>query len=295
MRVIFIGTAGSTPTKSRGLPSIAIEHESEIFLFDCGEGTQRQMMQYSVNISKIKAIFLTHTHGDHTLGLPGLVRTLALNKRTAPLEVYIPHGKERMIDQLINFDRATMNYKVSVMPIQPGEIYKGKDFKVSAFRLKHNTSTFGFIFKQDDKIKFVKDKAKKLGLKGEMFRTLLKSKSIKVGRKTVKLSDITFEKPGIKVVYATDTRPSAEALKAAQGADLFIHESTYLDAEKDLAQLRYHSTAFEAATIAKRAKVKKLVLTHTSARYKDSNVLAVEAKKTFKNTEIAKDGMVINL
>lgn len=295
MRVIFLGTAGTTPTKLRGLPSVAIEHNSDIFLFDCGEGTQRQMMQFSVNISKIRAIFLTHTHGDHTLGLAGLARTLALNRRTAPLDIYVPQGGEKMITDLINFDKAAFNYRINVKTIRQGVIYKGRDFTISAFRVLHNTITYGFVFKENDKIKFIREKTAKLGLKGKMFASLIKNKSITVSGKTIRLNDITFKKLGRKIVYATDTRPTNETLKAAKDADLLIHESTYADSEKALAKERYHSTTIEAATIANKARAKRLVLTHTSARYRDTGMLLKESKKIFNNTEMAKDGMTISL
>lgn len=295
MRVIFLGTAGSAPTKFRGLPSIAIDYNSEIFMFDCGEGTQRQMMQYSVNISKLKAIFLTHMHGDHTLGIAGLIRTLALNKRTDPLYIFMPKGGEKMIRDMIGFDKAVINYRIIIKAINPGEIYKGRGFTISAFKLLHTTSVYGFVFKENDKIKFIKQKIKNLGIKGKMFSSLLKNKSLKVGNRTIKLKDITFNKTGLKVVYATDTRPTGSTLKAAANANILIHESTYSDSERLLAKERFHSTALEAATLARKAKASRLILTHTSARYRDTNVLVNEARKVFKNTEIAKDGMIIIL
>ncbi len=295
MRITFLGTAGSAPTKFRGLPSIAIEHNGQIFLFDCGEGTQRQMMQFSVNISRVKAVFLTHTHGDHTLGLAGLIRTLALNNRTAPLEVFIPKGGEKLINSMINFDKAVLNYRIIIKPISAGIMYKGRDFSISAFRLLHTTSTFGFIFKENERFKFIEQKAKRLGIKGQQFGRLLKEKSLKIGSKVIKLRDVTVEVVGRKIVYATDTRPTKETLKAANGADIFIHESTYADSEQFLAKKRYHSTSVEAAEIARKARVRRLVLTHPSARYKITDILEKESKAIFRNTEMAKDGMVINL
>jgi ribonuclease Z len=295
MRIVFLGTAGSTPTKFRGLPSIAIEHNSEIYLFDCGEGTQRQMMQCGLNISRIKTIFLTHVHGDHTLGIAGLIRTLALNRRTSPLEIYIPKGGEAVVNQLINFDKVVLNYKIMIKPIKQGEVYKGRDFTVSAFKLVHTTNTYGFVFKENDGIRFIKPKIKNLGIKGKMFGTLIKNKSIKIGNKKIKLSDVSFKKIGKKIVYATDTRPTNETIKAAKDADVLIHESTYADKEIILAKQRKHSTSNESANIAKRAKAKRLILTHPSARYKNSETLLIQARKAFKSTEMAKDGMIIEL
>ena len=295
LKLTFLGTAGSTPTKFRGLPGISIDHDGELLLFDCGEGIQRQMMYYSVNVSKTKAIFLSHIHGDHTIGVAGLVRTLALNKRTEPLYIFIPKGHEKLLLDLIGFDKAILSYKIIIKPINSGILYTGKDYQVSAFRLLHNTNTYGFVFKENDKTKFIKQKIRKLKLKGKMFQELLKNKSLRINGKLLKLSELTKIQPGKKIVYATDTRPTKETIKAARGADLLIHESTYASAESELAKKRYHSTSLEAATIAKSAKVKRLMLTHISARYKDTANLLKNAKSKFKNTEVAKDGMTLIL
>jgi ribonuclease Z len=296
MKITFLGTAGSTPTKLRNLPALAIDYNGGTFLFDCGEGTQRQCMFYSVNISRIKAIFLSHIHGDHTIGVAGLLRTLSLNKRTEPLYIFIPKGYEDQLLELINFDRATMNYRIIISPIaKSGIIYKDGGFSISAFRLIHTNTTYGFSFNETDKTKFIKQKVRQLGIKGEMFRQLLKEGEIKIGKKIVKLEDITFKEPGRKIVYATDTRPSQATVRAAANADLLIHESTYAEKEKKLAKERFHSTAMEGATIAKKAGAKRLVFVHISARYKETEQLLKESRSIFKNTEIAKDGMIINL
>ena len=144
-------------------------------------------------------------------------------------------------------------------------------------------------------MRFIKPKIKRLGISGRTFGTLLKKKSVNVGNKTIRLKDVTFNKPGRKIVYATDTRPTTETLRAAANADILIHEATYADAEKLLAKERYHSTTIESAGIAKRAKVKRLILTHTSARYKNGDLLKKDARRIFKNTEVAEDGLVVNL
>jgi ribonuclease Z len=295
LRLVFLGTAGSTPTKFRSLSSVALERDGEVFLFDCGEGTQRQMMQYSVNISRIKAVFLSHIHGDHTIGLAGLVRTLALNKRTFPLYIFIPQGNEKHLQELLGFDKALISYKIIIKPIKAGSIYAGKDYSIGAFKLSHTISTYGFVFKESDKTKFIKQKVKKLGIKGMEFKSLLKNKSIKLNGKLIKLKDVTTNEHGRKVAYATDTRPTKETIKASLNADVLIHESTYAGTESKFAKERSHSTATEAAEIAKRAKVKRLILTHISARYNDTSALLKDAKAVFKNTEVAKDGFEITL
>ncbi|HIH50685.1 MAG: ribonuclease Z [Candidatus Micrarchaeaceae archaeon] len=295
LKVTILGTAGSTPTKLRNLPAMALDYDGSVLLFDCGEGTQRQCMYYSVNISRIKAIFLSHIHGDHTIGLAGLLRTLALNKRTEPVYIYIPQGFEKHLIALIGFDMALIPYKLIIKPIKSGTIYKGKNFQVSAFKLTHTVPTYGFVFKEDDKIRFLKPKIKALGIKGSMFKELLKNKHIKIGKKTIRLSEVTFKEEGKKIAYATDTRPSASTVAAASGADVLIHESTYAEAEKKLARERHHSTATESATIAKKSRAKRLVLVHLSARYRTPEQILKEARAVFHNTDVAKDGFVINL
>ncbi|HUY70552.1 MAG TPA: ribonuclease Z [Candidatus Baltobacteraceae bacterium] len=295
MKIVFLGTSGSSPTKERSLSSVALEHEGEIFLFDCGEGTQRQMMINSLSISKVRAIFLSHIHGDHTLGLAGLMRTLGLNRRTAPLQIFIPKPHIAGIKALMGFDGAKMPYPVTITGIKSGIIYKGKGFTISAFKLEHELETYGFAFKEDDKLRFIKAKATKAGLKGAMFSEIQKKGSLSVSGRIIKLKDITTREAGRKVVYATDTRPTRSAVTAAAGADLLIHEATYASEWISLAKERKHSTSEEAATVAKKAGAKRLLLTHISARYKDTKVLLSDARKIFKNTEVATDGKVIEL
>jgi ribonuclease Z len=295
MKLTFLGTGGSTPTKDRNLPAVAIEHEGEIYLFDCGEGTQRQALAYSVNISKIKCIFITHAHGDHIIGLAGLVRTMALNRRMHPLTIYVPAGDEDRINVLLTFDKALIGYKIDVKGVKSGQVLKGDGFNITAFKLNHTISTFGYVFEEESKLRFMKEKSKKLGLKGEMFGKLSKNGSIKINGKTIRLKDVTFTVPGKKVVYATDTMPAETTVKAAAGADVLIHEASYAKKLKELAKERAHSTSEDAARVAKKAKCKRLILFHISARYKNTNELLKDAKAVFKNSTVATDGMIINL
>jgi ribonuclease Z len=293
IKVTFLGTSGSAPTAERSLPSVALEYEGEMFLFDCGEGTQRQILKYSINLSKTKAIFLSHIHGDHSIGVAGVVRTLALNRRSAPLQIFVPKGEEKAIKPLLEFDKAVMNYEITIKPITTGIIYEGKGFKISAFKLTHSVRAYGFVFREDDKIHFIKEKAKAAGLKGPMFSKLVKSGRMTINGKVIKLKDLTTKEPGKIVVYSTDTRPSKEIISASRGADLLIYESTYANSESALALERKHSTAEEGAIVAKKSKAKKLVLTHISTRYKNTSILLNEAKKKFDNVELAKDGFTL--
>ncbi len=291
--MIFLGTAGSAPTKLRRMPSVALIYEGDTLLFDCGEGTQFRMIENDLNPVKVKAIFLSHAHGDHTIGIAGLVRTMAMNSRREPLLIFVPAGYESTIRNLISFDKAMITYPIMVRGIRSGLVYSGKGYEVSAFRLVHTIPTYGYVFKEKDKLRFNKVLAKKLGIRGSVFSVLEKEGRATIGKKVVALKQVTWKQEGKKVVYATDTRPTNETLVASRNADLLIHESSYNASEINLAKARKHSSAGEVALLAKKARVKKLVLTHISARHRTDAELAKDAKKNFANTEVARDGYTL--
>jgi len=288
LQIIFLGTSGSTPTKERSMPSFAVKHEGELFLFDCGEGTQRQMMKYKVGYGKLKAVFISHTHLDHFIGLYGLIETLHLTMTfPKPVEVYAPRGFEGLLINRYKF--------INVKEIKEGVVYKGKDFKVSAFKVKHGREAYGFVFEEEPKRKFNEKKAHSLGLKGKMFREIQEKGFVKVGKKKIKLDDVSWEEKGKKIVYSGDTFPCENVVKAAKNADVLIHEATLDDEWKKEAEEREHSTSSGAAKTAKKAKAKKLILTHMSPRYRDASPILKQAKKIFPDVVIAKDGMVVNV
>jgi ribonuclease Z len=293
--ITFLGTAGSLPTKSRSLPSIALSYEGSSFLFDCGEGTQMQMMRYGVNPAKLKAIFLSHIHGDHVIGIAGLVRTLALNNRTDELKIFIPKGFEKAVKNLIVFDKPIIGYPISIIGINTGVIYKGKGFTVSAFKLNHNVSTYGFVFKEDDKTQFIEGKCKKLGIKGTMFADLEKRGYTYINGKRISTKGLTVPKRGKMVVYAADTRPTKSTITAAKHADVLIHESSFTSEYRELALKRKHSTVVEAAEIAKKAGAKMLIITHFSARYKNLDIINKEVHSRFRNSVAATDGYKLHI
>ena len=295
IKLTILGTSGSAPTKERNLSGMALQFDGNLFLFDCGEGTQRQMFKYGLNISKLKAVFITHMHGDHVIGIAGLARTLSLYKRTAPLTIFVPHGFEENAKMLIKFDNATFTYEIIVKGVKGGKILSGDGFEIRAFALRHSVMDYGYIFKESDKWHFMKQKCKELGVKGDMFKKLEKMKQIALGKKTVRFKDVTTFELGKKIVYATDTRPAKSTIKAAEGADVLLHESTYDDAMAKLAKERMHSTSGEAAKVAKDAKVKKLILFHFSTRYKNTEELLKDAKSVFPESYLANDGMQIDI
>ncbi len=295
MEITFLGTSGSAPGKERGMPCVSLTRNGELFLFDCGEGTQMQMLKYGINGYKLKCIFLSHAHGDHIIGVAGLLRTLALNGRKEPLRIFIPRGYEHTVRSLVVFDKAVLGYDVEVSGVGQGSVYKGKDFEVFSFRLNHTIPTVGYLFRENDKLSFIKGKCEKLGIKGEMFSRLEEGKRIRVDGRSIGIRQVTLHKSGIKVAYVADTRPSANAAKAVLSADILIHESSYSSEQSGLASARKHSTSQEAATIAKRAKVKSLILTHFSTRYKSAEALEREARKVFPKSSAAYDGYTVKV
>ena len=151
MKITFLGTGGSIPTAERGLPAMSLEYNGAVYLFDCGEGTQMQMLKFGVNAHRIRAIFITHMHGDHVIGVAGLIRSMALYGRTEPLEIFVPGGEEGKLEPLLTFDKVKIGYPILIRKARSGALYKGKDFTVSAFALKHSVKTFGYRFKEDDR------------------------------------------------------------------------------------------------------------------------------------------------
>ncbi len=298
MEITFLGTTAGLPTKKRAHPAIALRYQGDLFLFDCGENAQRQMMLAGLSPMKLKAIFLTHWHFDHSLGLAGLMETLSLLGRTEPLEIYGPKGTKSAIKHILKIGyEHKLNYKLNVNEVERGEVYKGKNFKISCIPVKHSVLAIAYKFVENDKPgRFKVKEAKKLGLKKEQYGILQKGKPVKVGNKTIKPEQVLGPKrPGIKIVYSGDTLPLKALEKFAKNVNLLIHEATFADEMKDYAKERFHATASQAATIAKNANVKQLILTHISPRYKTDSSLLKEARKIFKNTKIAKDFMKIEI
>jgi ribonuclease Z len=293
IKTIILGTAGSAPTVERRMPSVAVMFEGDVLLFDCGEGTQFRMLEHRINPVRVRAIFISHAHGDHTIGIAGLVRTMGMNNRRTPLHIFVPAGDEKIISSLITFDKALIGYKIIVKGVRSGLVYSGRDYEVIAFKLRHTIPTYGYVLRERSRIKFNKEAAHRLGLRGEMFSKLERSGRIRIGKRTVKLKQVSWKQEGKKIVYATDTRPTPATVAAAKDADLLIHESSYKAAEINLARQRMHSSAGEVAQLAKRAHVKRLVLTHISARHRTDDELLRDARKYFKNTVVAKDGYTL--
>lgn len=282
MKIVFLGTSGAVPSKERGMPAIAI-HAKEWLLFDCGEGTQRQMMTYGIPYGSIKAIFLSHSHLDHTLGIYGLLKTFELSLPHIKLPVFLPEGM------------TLKNKNVVQTQIKEGKLYENNEFEIYAFRVKHSENSHGFIIKEKDRVKFNEQKAHSLGIKGKMFKEIEEKGFLKIGKNKIKLKEVTWIKKGRKIVYSGDTVYCKELIKASKDADILIHESTFFGEQEKEAKEFMHSSLQDAVKVAEKAKVKKLILTHISPRYAKEDELLEQAIKQFNNSIIAKDGLVIDL
>ncbi len=293
MRIVVLGSGAAIPSPERGLTSIALRYEGDVFLFDCGEGTQRQMMKYKISYSKVKMILISHLHGDHIFGIPGLLHTLSLDDtpRSEPLIVVGPPGTSKRIRELIGKEIPFMQ----IEEIDEGWSLDFGNSVISAFRTKHSEKmiSLGYIFQEKEGLRFDKEKCEKFGIKGTMFKILENEKEIKIDGKLLKLKDLTYKKEGRKIVVSGDTAYSKDIAKHAKNADVLFHEATFLEDMRKKAEEDFHSTAGDAAKVAKEANAKQLVLYHIGNRYKDENEILQEAKKVFVDVKVAHDGMEV--
>ena len=262
-------------------------------MFDCPEGTQRQIMSSPHSLMKINHVFISHMHADHFLGLFGWIATMTMNQRKEKLVIYSPKkGKEKI--KKILAEVVKPSFEIEYKETKKGTILKNKDFEISAFPLKHEVTCFAYVFKEKNKIgEFNRKKAEKLGIPvGPLYSKLVSGKTIKINGKTFTQKDVmdySKSKEGRKIVFVSDTRPIKEIIQHSKNADILIHEATFLEKQKDKAIETLHTTALEAATTAKKAKAKKLILFHFSARNSDPEEILKEAKKEFSETKIAKE------
>lgn len=289
-----IGTSAVAPTARRNLSANLINFRGERILFDCGEGAQKTIMRKNLGFMKINKIFITHWHADHFSGLLGLIQTLSMENRKRPLEIYGPKETERFMDMILNLGYFDRGYDIKVKDIKEGDVIKqkvkGKNYKIYPFKTKHHVPSQGYVFEENNEVKANKKKMEKLGLgPSPKIRKLKQGKSIEVDGKEIKPEDVVEEVRGRKIVYTGDTEKLEKTVEVSKGADLLIHEATFTN---DIIEEKYgHTSARQAAQIAKEAGVKKLVLTHLSRRYDNKpEKLLEEAKEVFENTEIAEDG-----
>jgi len=292
-KITFLGTSGTVPSVERNPSSILIQYGSTRILFDCGEGTQRQMMIAKTGF-RLDSIFITHIHTDHFLGIFGLLETLSLNERKEKLTIYVHSKWLNFLKHIFKiFGYENLSFPIDVIGLNDGDEVKFEKFKILAFETEHIVKSIGFALIENERPgKFYKDKAIELGIPpGPLFSELIKGNTIEVNGKIIYPEMVVGEpRPGRKVVYTGDTRPINRIVEVAKNSDVLIHDCSFSSELQDWAKETKHSTAKEAALTAKEAKVKLLFLTHISARYsKEPNVLLEEAREIFKDTRIAED------
>lgn len=299
MEIIFLGTSSAVHSKDRNHPSIALKAFGETFLFDCGEATQRQLIKTNASPMKISKIFITHYHGDHILGLPGLLQSMSLNGRETKLTVYGPKGLHKVKDAIYSLGYCAIEYPVEFIEIDSGIIIDTEEYFIEAQRVKHNVLALAYSIEEKKKPRFLREKAIELGVPvGPAFGRLHNGEEVEVDGKIIKPEQVLGpDRKGRKITYSGDTRPCEEMIMLARDSTLLIHESTFIQKEKTNAEEYGHSTSVDAAYIAKDSNSKELILTHISTRYGDeySDIMLKEAKEIFENTKLAKDFMEIEL
>ncbi len=300
MQITFLGTSSGVPTRARNVSSVALRlpQRAEVWLFDCGEGTQHQLLRSELKSSQIKRIFITHMHGDHVYGLMGLLASCGLAGSTERIDIYGPPELEDYLRAGKKYSHTNFSYPVQVHPVQPGILYEDDEFTVSCHLLKHRIPAFGYrVAEKDRPGRFDVEKATAMGIPpGRNYGKLKRGETITLadGRQFHGTDFCGEPEVGRKVVYCTDTVFCENAIELAQDADVLIHEATFSHQDAQLAFERLHSTSTMAAQVALAAGVKKLIMTHFSPRYAPGNAILLddllqEARAIFPNTKLAYD------
>lgn len=307
LSVTFLGTSAARPTVERGVSSIAIVREGETLMFECGEGTQRQMMRFGVSFS-LSEIFFSHFHADHFLGITGLVRTLGLQGRQDTIHLYGPRGARQVLGAALELGSERAPFPIEIHELRAGDVLRREEYDIEVFPVEHGRGAVGYALREHERLgRFDPAKAEALGVpegplwgrihRGDTVEFDVRREDGRTERRHVGPEQIVgLPRPGRLVVYSGDSRPCESVVTVAEGADLLIHEATFSQDEADRARETAHSTAWEAAQVALAAKVKRLALTHVSARFSvATDVLLKEAREVFRETVIARDGMTIEV
>ncbi|MCR4327020.1 MAG: ribonuclease Z [Nanoarchaeota archaeon] len=291
VEITFLGTADQIPSKGRNHTSILINFNEENVLVDCGEGTQRQFRKAELNPCKITRILITHWHGDHVLGLPGLLSTLASSGYNKTLFIYGPKGIDEKIRKMLEVFNFYKNYEIKVKEVESGVLLDQKDFFISCEEMEHGVPALSYSFTVKGTSRIDKAKLKKSGLpEGPLLQKIKEGKDVTYNGKKFKAKDLIYEEENKKVSVVLDTKLNKRILPFVKDSDIFISEGTYSkDLEKE-AEEHLHMTVSQAAEIAKKGKVKKLIITHVGSRHsKNIKELLSEAKGIFKETTLARD------
>ncbi len=299
MQVTFLGTSAAVPTVDRNVSALMVQREGELLLFDCGEGTQRQMMRYTSGFA-VEDIFITHYHADHTLGIPGLLRTMGLQGRTAPVRLHGPRGAQKHLGALVALGMERQKFPVEIIELTAGDVLARGEYEIVVGDAQHKGDCLAYAISEHDRLgRFDPELARSIGIpEGPLWGAIHKGEPVTLadGRVVASSELVGPPRPGRRVVYSGDTAVSPRVVELAQGADLLIHEATFGSDERERATETGHSTAAGAAGVARDAGVKRLVLTHISARYtREAPELVAEARAIFAATEVARDGMVVEV
>ena len=298
MKLVFLGTSAAQPTENRGLSCICLENDGEILMFDAGEAAQISFMKSGLGWNKKMKLFVTHMHGDHCVGILGLLQTMSMQNRTETLEIFGPNGIEEFIAANIKILNFGLSFPIIITTIREGKIFEDKKFSMYVCKANHSVTAFSYLFEEKDKPgRFNLEKAKELEIpEGKLWSELQKGNEITVNEKIVNPKQVLGEKrPGKKIGISGDTMPTEDLEKFFENCDYLVFDSTFLDEEKLRAQETCHSTAKQAATLGKNAKVKNLILTHFSARYKDENGHLKEAQEIHDSVITARDLLEIEI
>ena len=297
--MVFLGTGCMQPTKTRNHAGVLLSYKKENILFDCGEGIQRQMRIAGVKPAKITRLCITHWHGDHVLGIPGLLSSMGADRigqdEEQVLQIYGPGGSKIYLSNMIKSFAAKDIIPFEVHEVSAGKTYEGDYFVLEVQKLEHSVPCVGYSFREKDKLRIDVVKAKKLGLEGPLLGKLQQGQDITVKGKKIKAKDVTYSTKGKKISYVTDTVPCKGADLLAKDADLLICEGTHLDEIREKSEKSRHMTVKQAALIASENNAQKLVITHVSQRYKMPSEIIEEARTYFNNSVVAEDFMKIKV
>jgi ribonuclease Z len=297
MELTFLGTSSALPTKYRSHPAIALKAFGEIILLDCGESTQRQMLMAGLSPMKVNKICITHLHGDHILGLPGIIQSMAFRGRKDPLHIFGPFSTAQLMEYVQNFGYYALSFPICTHEVNSGIILDHEDYFISCIPTEHSIPNLAYKIEEKRSPKFLEEKALELGLKpGPDFGKLQSGIPVKKDDIIIKPEQVLGEKrKGRRLVYSGDTRPSSNMVEFSQDVEVLIHESTFDDAHNNRAIETGHSTASDAARIAKKSHVKNLILTHISTRFLDVDIIEKEASEIFENVIVARDFMTFEV
>ncbi len=287
--LIVLGSAAQTPTRERNHNGYLLRWDREVLLFDPGEGTQRQMLFAGVSAAKLTKILITHFHGDHCLGLPGVIQRLSLDQARGPVDVYFPAEGHKFFDRLRGAAAFRETTPLRVSPSRPGTVFGGPPFVLTAGALDHRIPTLGWRLEEPSRRHLLPERLAALGLAGPAVGHLQREGSVVVEGREVALADVSEERQGQSFAFVMDTRLCDAAFDLARGVDLLVCEATYLDADADLAERYKHLTAGQAGRIAAEAGARRLVLTHFSQRYGDPEQFLAQARAHFDDVVVAAD------